>query len=589
MVVVMGASKFTSEVWETEIGPRYRDDRSLTGKQMAEQLGIHEVTLTSQMRRRGFCRNVTASTTTAAFRQGDDGPEMAPVTGADIGAVIVGAGTGAGAGAGAGVEAGAEAGARAARPRPADLLRFVFDPEAPVASIQSLARQARRAAADGRTHHFRDLMQSGLLMERFLARLRALAEETDEAEAAVRAVETAPPLELRSAQRPPEGDWSTWLFLGGRGAGKTLAGSAWLADQADRRRRLALVGATLHDVREVMIGGPSGLLSLPRWVGGERPVYEPSRRRLRFPNGAEAWVFSAEDPDSLRGPQFEAAWADEFCAWARPEETLAMLRLGLRLGEDPRLAVTTTPRPMAALKALRAEAGCVSTHAPTRENRDHLAPGFLDGLRALYGGTRREAQEIDGLVVEAEGALFRAEDLARARLGAGDRPAGFDRIVVAVDPTTTPGGDACGIVAAGRLGEVAYVLADRSMRGLTPDAWARRAIALLDEVGAGEIVAEVNQGGEMVTQTLRTARPGVKVRQVRATKGKRLRAEPVAALYEQGRVHHLGRFKDLEEELMALGGTDEGRLSLDRADALVWAVTDLMLGPRGEGPRLRWM
>ncbi len=525
---------------------------------MAGQLGVCEVTLTSQMRRRGYRRNVPAN--------------RLP---------------------------------RAARPRPrqpglSDLLRFDFDPADPAASLKSVMDQARRAADEGRIGHFRELMRSALLLWRVLRDVARPwpAEASPPAGPPPPAPMPAPPpdppppasppvpsLTLRPAQTPPKGSWSTWLFMGGRGAGKTLAGSAWLAGAADRVGRLALVGATLHDVREVMIGGPSGLMALPRWIGGERPVYEPSRRRLRFPNGAEAWVFSAEDPDSLRGPQFEAAWADEFCAWARPEETLAMLRLGLRLGADPRLVITTTPRPMAALRALKAEAACVATHAPTRDNAAHLAPGFLDGLTALYGGTRREAQEMEGLIVEVEGGLFRAEDLARAR--DGERPVRFDRIVVAVDPSTTAGGDACGIVAAGRAGDVAYVLADRSMRGLSPDAWARRAIATLDAVGPGVIVAEVNQGGEMVVQTLRTARPDVRVRQVRATQGKRLRAEPVAALYEQGRVRHLGRFRELEEELMAVGGPDDGRLSLDRADALVWAVTDLMLTPRGQGPSFR--
>ena len=541
-------SIFTDDVWDTEIGPRYRDETRTTGKEMARQLGICEATLTSQMRRRGFYRNVSATRPPPAARVDPD------------------------------------------QPRLIDLLRFDFDFTQPAVSLKSIMDQARRAADEGRNGHFRELLRSALLLWQVLREV-GKAPAGDPTRLTLAPPETAAALleaqalSLRPAQTPPDGAWSTWLFLGGRGAGKTLAGSAWLAGAADRVGRLALVGATLHDVREVMIGGPSGLMALPRWVGGERPVYEPSRRRLRFPNGAEAWVFSAEDPDSLRGPQFEAAWADEFCAWARPEETLAMLRLGLRLGDDPRLVVTTTPRPMAALRALKAEAACVATHAPTRDNADHLAPGFLDGLTALYGGTRREAQEMEGLIVEAEGGLFRAEDLARPRVA--ERPARFDRIVVAVDPSTTAGGDACGIVAAGRLGDVAYVLADRSMRGLSPAAWARHAIATMDAVGAGVIVAEVNQGGEMVVQTLRTARPDVRVRQVRATQGKRLRAEPVAALYEQGRVRHLGTFRELEEELMAVGGPDDGRLSLDRADALVWAVTDLLLTPRGWGPSFR--
>jgi phage terminase large subunit-like protein len=444
---------------------------------------------------------------------------------------------------------------------------------------------------------------------------------------------------LRPQQRPPEGDWSTWLFMGGRGAGKTLAGASWISDMADRCGRLALIGATLHDAREVMIGGQSGILSLPRWrARGEWPVYQASRRRLVFPNGAEAFVFSAEDPDSLRGPQFAAAWADEFCAWRDGGEVLPLLRMGLRLtgsgapganarlaeprclsapDEDqasdarwiPRLMVTTTPRPTAALKALRAEASCEESHAPTADNAANLAPAFLEGLEALYGGTRRAAQELEGLVVEPEGGLFTSLMIAKARDHAGGyRPSGylspqtpgedseaetvtlFDRAVVAVDPTTTAAGNACGIVVVGRCGERAVVLADWSVRGLSPEGWARRALAAAAEFGAGEIVAEVNQGGEMVKAVLDAVGfrgSGLRWRPVRATSGKRARAEPVAALYEQGRVRHAGAFPALEEELMAFGSEDEGRYDLDRADALVWGVTALLLGARGEGPRIR--
>jgi phage terminase large subunit-like protein len=507
-------------------------------------------------------------------------------------------------------------------------------------------------------------------------------------------------LVLRPAQTPPEGEWRTWLFLGGRGAGKTLAGANWLADQAERLGeggRLALIGPTLHDVREVMIEGVSGVRNLPRWTDATRPVFEPSRRRVRFYGGCEAYTFSAEEPDRLRGPQFAAAWADEFCAWPKGEETLALLRMGLRLpgpapfpldggrvgvggggrlseeaarvartgdgatgaelspsvrspppqpspieGEGagslpPRLVVTTTPRPTRALIGLRNEASCVQTHAGTEENAAHLADGFVEGLRALYGGTRREAQELDGRVVDLDGALFTAEMMAGARcpspLGgeggptgpdegaagsgaqlSGDHPddrapssvslreppspprgeGSLDRIVVAIDPTATLGGDACGIVAAGSRVRAdrrreAVVLADRSARGLSPDGWARRALALAAEVGAGAIVAEVNQGGDMVAQVLKAAGCSLKVREVRATRGKRIRAEPVAALYEQGRVKHAGAFGPLEEELMAMGAESEPAGSLDRADALVWAITDLLIdGPDGDfGPRMR--
>jgi phage terminase large subunit-like protein len=508
------------------------------------------------------------------------------------------------------------------------------------------------------------------------------------------------PHTLRPAQTPPSGDWRTWLFLGGRGAGKTLAGAEWLADQAQLLGpggRLALIGPTLHDVREVMIEGVSGLRSLPRWTRRTRPVYQPSRRRLYFENGCVAYAFSAEDPDSLRGPQFSAAWADELCAWpahgARgAAETLAMLRMGLRLplapahsspnggGEPPkaveggraqaasdrvasdsapRLMVTTTPRPTRALIRLKDEATCILTRAPTAENAAHLSPGFLDNLRALYGGTRREAQELDGQIVDLDGALFTAEMMRLARLGAddapsptppspaspfpmspspsgltrgpeaasrsitadwsaarrpalgssprvtrekGDRPqpssspkgdrATYERAIVAIDPPATATGDACGIIAAAsRLRpdgvREAVILADRSAHGLSPDEWARRAVDLAHQVGATQLVAEVNQGGDMVASVLKAVGRPLPLREVRATRGKRLRAEPIAALYEQGRVKHAGAFDALEEELMALG-SDAGEGSLDRADALVWAVTDLLVDRPGErGPRVR--
>lgn len=404
-----------------------------------------------------------------------------------------------------------------------------------------------------------------------------------------------PPPELRAAQRPPAGDWRTWLFLGGRGAGKTLAGAAWLASRARTERRLALVGPTLLDVREVMIDGPSGLRGLAVGFGpdGGRPVYQPSRRRLVWPNGARAQVFSAEDPDGLRGSQFAAAWADEVCAWAWPEETLAMLRMGLRLGGDPRLVMTTTPRPSAALRALLAEPGLALTRGSAMDNAAHLAPGFVQTLRAQYGGTRWEAQEIDGEVLEAlEGAVFRREDLTRARaLGVAGAPAAFDRLVVGVDPPAGLDGAACGIVVVGRAGPVAWVLEDRTVQGLSPLGWSTRvadAAARASKLGPVRVVAEANQGGEMVRQVLANGGLEQPVRLVHATEGKRARAEPVALLYEQGKVAHARAFEALEDQMLLLGaGPERGRRSPDRADALVWAVTALMLTPGGEGPRIR--
>ncbi|WP_411675564.1 DNA-packaging protein [Caulobacter segnis] len=385
---------------------------------------------------------------------------------------------------------------------------------------------------------------------------------------------------LEHQQAPDYKSWTTWLMLGGRGAGKTFAGARWITWNALTYPALALVGPTLHDVREVMIEGPSGLKAM----GGPlfRPRWEASRRRLVWPNGATAYAFSAEDPDSLRGPQFHAAWADEFCAWPKPAETLAMLRFGLRLGEDPRLVVTSTPRPLRALKALMAEPGVHVSRAGTVANAANLAPAFLRTLESLYGGTRLAAQELDGVIVESDGGLFRAEDLARCRAA---RPARLDRVVVAVDPPATATGDACGIVVVGRRDDRAFVLADETARGLSPAGWAAKAVAAARAWTADALVAEANQGGDMVRSVLAQADPPCRVKLVRASVGKRARAEPVAALYEQGRVLHCGAFVALEEELMALG-SGELEHSPDRADALVWAVSELMLGV-GRTPRLR--
>jgi phage terminase large subunit-like protein len=372
------------------------------------------------------------------------------------------------------------------------------------------------------------------------------------------------------AQRPPGGDWATWLFLGGRGAGKTRAGAEWLALQAVPAARLALVGPTLHDVREVMIEGPSGLRAIaPRH---RRPVYEPARRRLVWPNGAEAFAFSAAEPERLRGPQFHAAWADEFCAWKRPGDVLPMLRMGLRLGDDPRLTVTT-PRPIAALRALAAEPTTTQTHAPTAANARNLAGGFLRGLAALYGGTRLAAQELEGLILEEGEALWTRAMLDRCL---GRAPERFDLVVVGLDPPATSGGDACGIVVVGRANGVAYVLADESVSGLGPARWAARVAEVVAVHEADRVVAEVNQGGEMVVELLKLAKCGAVVRPVFARTSKRARAEPVAMLYDQNRVIHTRPFGPLEEELEGLG-LGLGRRSPDRADALVWAVSHLLL------------
>jgi phage terminase large subunit-like protein len=312
-----------------------------------------------------------------------------------------------------------------------------------------------------------------------------------------------------------------------------------------------------------------------------RPAYEPSRRRLVWPNGAQAFAFSAEEPDGLRGPQFDAAWGDEFCAWPRPNDVLGVLRPALRLGDDPRFVVTTTPRPGRALSDLCAAQGSVVTRARTADNAENLAPGFVEAMHALYGGSRFGRQELDGEIIgERDGALWTRDLLRRAQ---GQRPAALDEIVVAVDPPASSGprADACGIVVAGSLGigpaRVGVVLADVSVQGLSPLGWAKAACAAARRYGAHRIVAEANQGGEMGRTTLEIAGAGVPVRRVRAVKAKAARAEPIAALYERGRVVHAERFDELEDEMCAFTGDPAGK-SPDRLDALVWALGDLLLG-----------
>ena len=393
----------------------------------------------------------------------------------------------------------------------------------------------------------------------------------------------------REDQFEPVGDWRCWVFMGGRGAGKTRAGAEWASELAriGRAGRIALIGPTFHDVREVMIEGHSGMRSLPR----ERPVYEASRKRLVWCNGAQASCLSAEDPESLRGPQFDAAWCDELCYWSYPDETLETLQLGLRLGVRPRMMVTTTPRPMRALKSLLAQRDTVVTRAATLDNGKNLSPDFIAALKARWAGTARHRQELLGeLIEEPEGALWRRADLEALRA----RPDGaFDRVVVAVDPPASVGAnaDACGIVAAAVRGEglarEAVVLADASVQGAPPHAWAARAAELARTVGAHTIVAEANNGGEMVRAVLKAAAPDCLVRLVHASEGKRARAEPIAALYAQGRVKHAAAFPHLEDEMCAFGAEGFNE-SPDRLDALVWALTDLLLGG-ASAPRARML
>ncbi|WP_116133921.1 DNA-packaging protein [Tropicimonas sp. IMCC34043] len=396
-------------------------------------------------------------------------------------------------------------------------------------------------------------------------------------------------------QLPPRGDWKTWVILGGRGAGKTRAGSEWVRSQVEGAgpddpglcRRVALVGETVEQVREVMIFGDSGILACS--PPDRRPEWQATRKRLVWRNGAVAQVFSAHDPESLRGPQFDCAWVDELAKWKKAEEAWAMLQFGLRLGENPRQCVTTTPRDVAVLKELLGRASTVVTSAPTEANRANLAASFLEEVQARYAGTHRGRQELDGeLIEEVEGALWTAAAIEAGRV---DRAPELDRIVVAIDPPVTGhrGSDECGIVVVGVVMTgrprdwEAYVLEDASLSAASPLAWAHAAVAARDRHGADRLIAEVNQGGDLVQALLNQIDPMLPFRAVRAQFGKAARAEPVAALYEQGRVHHLRGLGVLEDQMcrMRVRGYD-GRGSPDRVDALVWALTELMIEPAGE-------
>jgi phage terminase large subunit-like protein len=391
-------------------------------------------------------------------------------------------------------------------------------------------------------------------------------------------------------QLAPEGAWKSWVIMGGRGAGKTRAGSEWVRAEVEgagpldpgRAKRVALVGETLEQVRDVMVFGDSGIIACS--PPDRRPQWEATRHRLIWPNGATAQAYSAHNSEALRGPQFDAAWVDELAKWKNGQEAWDMLQFALRLGENPRQVVTTTPRNVGVLKAILKNPSTVVTHAPTEANRAYLAASFLEEVERRYAGTSLGRQELEGVLIEeVEGALWRLADLEKARVT--EIPV-MDRVVVAVDPPVTghAGSDECGILVVGAVTKGppqdwrAYVLQDASVKAASPDTWARAAIAAADRHGAERVVAEVNQGGDMVESIIRSIAPMVSYRAVRATRGKITRAEPIAALYEQGRVRHLPGLGALEDQMcqMALQGY-LGKGSPDRVDALVWALTDLML------------
>ena len=386
----------------------------------------------------------------------------------------------------------------------------------------------------------------------------------------------------RLNQLAPEGNWRVWLVLAGRGFGKTRAGAEWLREQVESgsARRIALVAETEAEARDVIVEGGSGILTIspPNF----RPLYEPSKRRLTWPNGAIATLYSGDEPDQLRGPQHDAAWADEVAKWKCASEAWNNLELGLRVGPHPRVVATTTPRPLKLLRNLLKDPKTVVTRGSTFDNAVNLSPSFLERVRQQYEGTRLGRQELYAeLLEDLPGALWQRQQIEDCHIDPRNVP-DMQRIIVAIDPAVSSSDEAdeTGIIVAGKgVHGKGYVLADLTCK-LSPDGWARRAVGAYRNWNADRIVAEVNNGGDMVASTLRMVDPMVPFQQVRASRGKVVRAEPVAALYEQGRILHAGSFEALEEQLCSFTPENLAGHSPDRVDALVWALTELFLEDR---------
>jgi phage terminase large subunit-like protein len=393
----------------------------------------------------------------------------------------------------------------------------------------------------------------------------------------------------RPDQRPPTGEWSVWLTMAGRGFGKTRMGAEWVRARAMEKadRRIAIIGATASDVRAVMVEGGSGLLSIA--PEGEYPTYEPSLKRLIWPNGSIAELYSAAEPDGLRGGEHHFAWADEIGKWTDGVKAWDNMIFALRAGISPQVVATTTPRAVPLIQRLVREDGVVRTGGQTSANARNLAAPYLRSITKLYSGTRLGRQELDGELIESiEGALWQRRWIEAGRVAVAPP---LVRVVVGVDPPASADGDACGIVAVGLGADNRYyVLGDHSVSGCSPAGWAAAVAEAVATWGADKVVAEANNGGDMVIATLQGADFAMPVRKVHASHGKVTRAEPVSLLYESGRVSHVGAMRALEDELcgFVVGGGYEGPgRSPDRADACVWAVTELTRGKgRGE-PRVR--
>lgn len=397
-------------------------------------------------------------------------------------------------------------------------------------------------------------------------------------------------------QLPPDGDWRTWVIMGGRGAGKTRAGSEWIRSQVEgslpsdpgRCKRVALIGETFDQARDVMVFGDSGILACS--PPDRRPKWIATRRMLEWPNGAQAQVFSAHDYEGLRGPQFDCAWADELAKWPKAEEAWDMLQFGLRLGDHPQQLVTTTPRSIQTLRNIIDSPSTVLTRASTEANRANLAESFLEDIRRRYKDSRLERQELDGVMLESvDGAIWSYDHFRAAPKGET-----FDRVLVAVDPSVSngPNSDLCGICVVGirQSGHptewTATVLADVSVKPDSPGRWAEAVVQAYYDYDAHEVVAEVNQGGDLIVTMVNAIDNTVPVKKVHARKSKSRRAEPVALLYDQGRVRHRTGLSELEDQLCLMTRHGfRGQGSPDRVDALVWALTVGIIVPMQEGGR----
>lgn len=376
----------------------------------------------------------------------------------------------------------------------------------------------------------------------------------------------------RPAQLPPAPPWTFWLILAGRGFGKTRCGSEQVRVWARSQQYVNIIGATSDDARDIMVEGESGLLSI--CPNHERPTYLPSKRRLEWPNGAVSLIFTADEPERLRGKQHSSLWMDELAAWRYAQEAWDQAILGLRLGANPQAVVTTTPRPNALIKGLLANPACVVSRGTTHQNRNNLAPSFLASIIIKFEGTRLGRQELSAEMLDDNpGALWKRTDIDAGRV---DRAPTLRRIVVGVDPAVTSSEDSdwTGIVVAGIADDGQYyVLADNSLQA-SPNEWGQAAINAYHKHKADRVIGEVNNGGDLIEALLRTIDRNVSYTKVTATRGKAIRAEPIAALYEQGRVHHVGSLAELEDQMCDYDPVTSKK-SPDRMDALVWALTEL--------------